>query len=52
MLRHWQIWLFADNNAAWLDPHIPALIEWIRRGRSQAGYEPAPEKMTIIGSQS
>jgi ATP-dependent helicase IRC3 len=45
--RHWRIRLFPGNNEAWLEPHLPTLIERIRLARDKAGYEAAPDEITI-----
>jgi hypothetical protein len=45
--RHWRIRLFPGNNEKWLDPHLPALIQRIRQAREKAGYEPAPDDITV-----
>jgi hypothetical protein len=45
--RHWRIRLFPGNNEEWLDPHLPALIQRIRQAREKAGYEAAPDEITV-----
>ena len=45
--RHWQIRLFPGNNEKWLDPHLPSLIQRIRQAREKAGYEAAPDDITV-----
>lgn len=45
--RHWQITLFPGNDAQWLEPHLPALVERIREAKQTAGYEPAPDKIEV-----
>ena len=45
--RDWQIRLFPGNNEKWLEPHLPALIQRIREAREKAGYEAAPDEITI-----
>lgn len=45
--RHWRIRLFPGNNEEWLEPHLLALIQRIRQARERAGYEAAPDEITI-----
>jgi hypothetical protein len=54
--RHWQIRLFPGNNEIrlfpgnnekWLEPHLSGLIQRIRQDREKAGYEAAPDAITI-----
>jgi hypothetical protein len=45
--RHWQIRLFPGNNEKWLEPHLSSLIERIRQARVKAGYEAAPDDITV-----
>jgi superfamily II DNA or RNA helicase len=45
--RHWRIRLFPGNNEKWLEPHLPELIERIRQARNKAGYEAAPDRITV-----
>ena len=45
--RHWRIRLFPGNNQEWLEPHLPGLIQRIRDAREKAGYEAAPDEITV-----
>lgn len=45
--RHWRIRLFPGNNQEWLEPHLPGLIKRIRDAREKAGYEAAPDEITV-----
>lgn len=45
--RHWKIRLFPGNNEKWLDPYLPNLIQKIRQAREKAGYEAAPDDITL-----
>jgi len=45
--RDWQVRLFPGNNEKWLEPHLPGLIQRIRQDREKAGYEAAPDEITI-----
>jgi ATP-dependent helicase IRC3 len=45
--RHWRIRLFPGNNEKWLAPHLPDMIQRIREAREKAGYEAAPDKITV-----
>jgi len=45
--RHWRIRLFPGNNEEWIEPHLPALIARIRQARERAGYEAAPDEITV-----
>lgn len=46
--RHWRIRLFPGNNEKWLTSHMDALAERIRQAREKAGYEAAPDQISIV----
>lgn len=45
--RHWRIRLFPGNDARWVEPHLPSLIQQIRQARERAGYEAAPDEISV-----
>ena len=47
--RTWRVRLFPGNDPAWLAPHLPALAERVRAARKAAGYEAAPDEITVTG---
>lgn len=46
-LRVWTIRLFPENDPAWLAIHIESLVRQIRETRQEAGYTPAPDRITV-----
>jgi superfamily II DNA or RNA helicase len=48
--RHWRIRLFPGNSEDWLKPHLPALAKRIRQAREEAGYQAAPDEITVTES--
>jgi hypothetical protein len=45
--RHWRIRLFPGDSEKWLEPHLSGLIERIRQAREKAGYEAAPDEISV-----
>ena len=44
----WSIRLLGENDARWMEPHLPRIVEEIRRIRSQAGFK-GPDGIRILG---
>lgn len=45
--RHWRIRLFPGNDERWLKPFLADLVKRIRQAKENAGYVPAPDKITV-----
>lgn len=46
-LRQWTVRLFPGNDPAWIQPLVEALRRRIAEARDEAGYEPAPDRLSI-----
>jgi ATP-dependent helicase IRC3 len=46
-LRVWAIRLFPGNDPTWLAPHLASLVRQIQEARQEAGYTPAPDRITV-----
>lgn len=49
-LRRWTISLHPGNDPAFLRPHIPALVTFIRNRRTAADVQSAPDQIEVTGS--
>lgn len=45
--REWRVMLYPGNDPTWLDPQKDAIVDTSRTARVEAGYEPAPDRITI-----
>jgi ATP-dependent helicase IRC3 len=44
-LRRWNVWLFSESDASWLEPHKADLVRAIRVARDHAGVEVALDEI-------